>query len=162
MASVALRSLTHAAECLTDRREQEEVLEIFTKINKETGWRISFVFKELKEKWGWQDTPVAAHPAPAQTSFAAPPSLLQNPAPMQAYPQYSAAGMQPSAMPNTYPQAVVSAPLPSAPAAAQRRPPTGIVNPLFATADFTLATHPYQNVYVAPSSMAHQTTLLYH
>ena len=53
VASVAIRSLAHAAEVLTDRREQEEVLAIFDKINKETGWRIGFVYKELKEKWGW-------------------------------------------------------------------------------------------------------------
>ena len=55
VASVALRSLAIAAECLNDRREQEEVLQIFEKISKETGWRIGFLHKELKEKWGWAD-----------------------------------------------------------------------------------------------------------
>ncbi|KAF8241606.1 hypothetical protein K440DRAFT_641795 [Wilcoxina mikolae CBS 423.85] len=54
VASVALRSLATAAECLTDRREQEEVLDIFTKIRKETGWRVNFVLKELRESWGWE------------------------------------------------------------------------------------------------------------
>ncbi|KAI7007961.1 hypothetical protein KC362_g17747 [Hortaea werneckii] len=55
VASVCIRSLAHAAEVLTDRRQQEEVLAVFEKINKETGWRIGFVYKELKEKWGWND-----------------------------------------------------------------------------------------------------------
>ena len=53
VASVALRSLATAAECLEDRREQEEVLGIFTKIRKETGWKVGFIFKELKERWRW-------------------------------------------------------------------------------------------------------------
>ncbi|KAK1031078.1 hypothetical protein LTR33_017004, partial [Friedmanniomyces endolithicus] len=42
---------------LTDRREQEEVLQIFDKINKETGWRIGFVYGDLKAKWGWNEEP---------------------------------------------------------------------------------------------------------
>lgn len=53
VASVALRCLAHAAEALTNRREQEEVLEIFTRIHRETGWRIGFIPKDLTEKWGW-------------------------------------------------------------------------------------------------------------
>jgi hypothetical protein len=51
VASVALRSLAIAAECLTDRREQDEVLQIFDKIQQETGWRVAFVNNELKAKW---------------------------------------------------------------------------------------------------------------
>ncbi len=46
--SVALRSLAIAAECLVIRREQEEVLEIFEKIRKETGWKVGFLNKELR------------------------------------------------------------------------------------------------------------------
>jgi hypothetical protein len=57
VASIAIRSLAHAGEVLTDRRQQEEVFQIFEKINKETGWRIGFVYKELKEKWGWAEEP---------------------------------------------------------------------------------------------------------
>jgi hypothetical protein len=52
VASVALRSLAIAAECLVVRREQEEVLDIFEKIRKETGWKVGFLNKELKTKWG--------------------------------------------------------------------------------------------------------------
>jgi hypothetical protein len=54
VASVAIRSLAIAAECLVVRQEQEEVLEIFEKIRKETGWKVSFLSNELKVKWGWQ------------------------------------------------------------------------------------------------------------
>ena len=47
---------------LTKRSEQDEVLQIFEKINKETGWRIGFVYKDLKEKWGWNEV----EPSPQQ------------------------------------------------------------------------------------------------
>ncbi|KAJ8606700.1 hypothetical protein MRB53_040782 [Persea americana] len=69
VASVAIRSLAHAAEVLTDRKEQEEVISIFERINRETGWRIGFVYKELKEKWAWKEGPSLHHLA--QTHAAA-------------------------------------------------------------------------------------------
>lgn len=62
VASVALRSLAIAAECLTNRREQEEVLQIFQKIKRETGWRVDFLQKELKQTWGWEETMATAPP----------------------------------------------------------------------------------------------------
>jgi hypothetical protein len=54
VASVAIRSLAHAGECLKERPEQEEVLRIFEKINRETGWKVGFIYGELREKWGWE------------------------------------------------------------------------------------------------------------
>jgi hypothetical protein len=54
VASVALRSLAIAGECLVVRREQQEVLDLFERIRKETGWRVHFLYKELKTKWGWE------------------------------------------------------------------------------------------------------------
>jgi len=57
VASVALRSLAIAAECLTVRREQEEVLQLFIRIHKETGWRIGFIPKDLAKSWGWTSEP---------------------------------------------------------------------------------------------------------
>ena len=70
VASVALRSLAIAAECLVVRREQEEVLEIFEKIRKETGWKVGFLNKELKVKWGWpSEEPIPQSTAP-QASLA--------------------------------------------------------------------------------------------
>lgn len=53
VASASIRCLAVAGENLTVRREQDEALEIFTRINKETGWRIQFIIDDLKEKWGW-------------------------------------------------------------------------------------------------------------
>ncbi|KAF2764894.1 hypothetical protein EJ03DRAFT_281145 [Teratosphaeria nubilosa] len=129
VASVCIRSLAHASEVLTDRREQEEVLQIFDKINKETGWRIGFVYKELKEKWGWNE-----HPSPeqfAQTHTAmpiAPPQPLHPTPPQQA--------------PRPQQQTPV----------ANKKPPAGIPNPMYKQADFTLPQHPYQNFYVAPAN----------
>jgi hypothetical protein len=37
------------------RREQEETLDIFDKIKKETGWRVDFIHEDLRSKWGWTD-----------------------------------------------------------------------------------------------------------
>ncbi|KHJ35715.1 putative c6 zinc finger domain-containing protein [Erysiphe necator] len=56
VASVALRSLAIAAECLVIRREQEEIIEIFERIRKETGWKVGFLYKDLRQKWGWEPT----------------------------------------------------------------------------------------------------------
>jgi hypothetical protein len=53
VASASIRCLAVAGECLTVRREQEEVLHIFDRIKKETGWRVDFIHDDLKEKWGW-------------------------------------------------------------------------------------------------------------
>ena len=172
VASVALRSLAHAAECLTDRREQNEVLEIFTRINKETGWRIAFVFKELKERWGWKDEP--GMPQPHITSNTDPTprpiySQHQQRTSSVSYPQqdYSNNGVA------SYNQAtMLSLPnMQQAPNAAavrtastssganaspgSKRPPPGIVNPMFATADFSMPQHPYQKFYVAPNHAHH-------
>ncbi|KAF2226933.1 hypothetical protein BDZ85DRAFT_293770 [Elsinoe ampelina] len=168
VASVALRSLAHAAECLTDRREQEEVLQIFTKINKETGWRIAFVFKELKERWGWKDEQmpnvhitsnsdpkvrsVGHNQGSASFANSSPqtyPQTSMQPSPNQNF--GSSSGQGKSAAPPSGSTTNVAAPTP-------RRPPSGIVNPMFATADFNMPQHPYQNVYVAPNHAGqHQT-----
>ncbi|KAF2813098.1 uncharacterized protein BDZ99DRAFT_381672 [Mytilinidion resinicola] len=122
VASVALRSLAIAAECLTTRREQEEVLQIFDKIRQETGWRVGFLNSELKEKWGWNEEP--------------------NPANMH----YQQQALQPQV--TLQPMPATS--LPPAPPA-RPRPPVGILNPLLATADFAMPQHPYQAYYVAPN-----------
>ena len=55
VASASIRCLAIAGECITSRREQEEVLELFEKIKKETGWRVSFINDRLKEKWDWNN-----------------------------------------------------------------------------------------------------------
>jgi len=124
VASVALRSLAIAAECLTIRREQEEVLGIFEKIRKETGWKVGFLNKELRAKWGWQSEEAAQPQVVAQQS-----SLGQFFPPSTQAPSTNLA----------------PAPQPTRPAM-----PSGILNPLLAKADFSLPNHPYQNSYQPP------------
>lgn len=156
VASVAIRSLAHAAECLTERREQEEVLDIFRKINRETGWRINFVFKELKEKWKWQEeTPQVQqvqHLSPVD-AMNQQQSVLQSAAPLQQTYQQYVQSVAPQ------PQAPVPAPQPAA--APRQRMPSGIMNPIYANADFTMPSHPYQNVYVAPNAVPAAHALYY-
>jgi hypothetical protein len=123
VASVALRSLAIAAECLVVRREQEEVLEIFEKIRKETGWKVGFLNTELRAKWGWQHEESAPLTASLASFFptSQPPNTSLPPAP------------------------------PVVPPQAPRKIPSGIPNPLMKTADFSLPNHPYQQYYQPPS-----------
>jgi hypothetical protein len=122
VASASLRCLAIAAECLTNRREQEEVLEIFARIKREGGWRIQFVIDELHEKWGWttQDTDMANVSGTNASSF---------------YQQSGQASMPP--LPQQIP--------------VQKKPPSGIVNPLYRNADFSKPDAPYKNFYVPPA-----------
>ncbi|KAF2188100.1 hypothetical protein K469DRAFT_684858 [Zopfia rhizophila CBS 207.26] len=137
VASVALRSLAIAAECLTLRREQEEVLQIFDKIRQETGWRVGFLNMELKEKWGWND-----EIQPQEPNVAA--SMRNG---NMAYHQQT---LQPQV---TIQPAVPATSLPPAPPARPPRPPGGMLNPLLASADFNMPQHPYQSYYVAPNPL---------
>ena len=129
VASVALRSLAHAGECLVNRAEQEEVITIVNKIHKETGWRIQFVIDELIKKWGWNEQ------QQQQQQPQMPNIMAQHPNSGQGF------GFQAGA-------SVTS--LPPAPPI-KTQPPTGIVNPMLARADFAQPMHPYQNYYVAPN-----------
>lgn len=135
VASVAIRSLAIAAESLNSRREQEEVLQIFEKIRQETGWRVGFVNDELKEKWHW-----AEDPPPPPAPEIPPPNILPS---LPLVPTY------------TYPPAPPPPPVPVLPPTPPTRPtrptiPAGILNPLLATADFSMPQHPYKSHYVAP------------
>lgn len=186
VASIAIRSLAHAGEVLTDRQQQEEVIQIFEKINKETGWRIGFVYKELKEKWGWQEEPspeqlaqthTAAqqekerqeqqqHQQQMQQAHAAQQqqhqqSLQQQSMQLQQGFMFNSQSMaQNMSLPavqltpphQTMPQAQQQKPPSSGAGKQNRKPPSGILNPIYAKADFNLPQHPYQDVYVAPSS----------
>ena len=130
VASVAIRSLAIAAEGLETRREQEEVLQIFEKIRKETGWRIMFINEELQKRWGWEDEETFQQQQMSTT--------LMNHPPNQAF-QYQ----QPTILPPAPPT--------------RMGPKPGIMNPLLRTADFSAPTHPYQNHYVAPNPHLHHT-----
>ncbi len=143
VASVALRSLAIAGECLVSRREQEEVLSILDKIRKETGWRVGFLHKELKEKWGWvsDEEQQAQAQQQQQQAFQAQQQQLSSSMMQQPMPQ----GLQ-------YQQPGTTTQLPAPPPPmAKQMPRQGIVNPMLRAADFSAPTHPYQNYYVAPS-----------
>ncbi|KAF2473874.1 uncharacterized protein BDR25DRAFT_125792 [Lindgomyces ingoldianus] len=144
VASVALRSLAIAAECLTTRREQEEVLQIFNKIRQETGWRVGFLNNELKEKWGWNN---ADTQPPQEQNVNA--NIQNNGANHVVY-------QQPTLQPQVTLQPMIPpTSLPPAPPVQRSRPPMGIINPFLAEADFNMPHHPYHEVYVAPNP-AHQ------
>jgi hypothetical protein len=152
VASVALRSLAIAGECLTDRREQEEVLQIFDKIRQETGWRVGFVNTELKQRWGW-DTPQQEQ---------------QQQQAQQAQQQAQQAQQQSNGhiqdvtgiyhqRPGQQPQLVVQQQMPPTslpPAIIQPRRPPAFGNPLL-VADFSMPQHPYQTHYV-PANIVQQ------
>lgn len=132
VASVALRSLAIASECLTVRREQEEVVEIFEKIRKETGWKVGFIAKELKVKWGWQNEEAQKKMMAQQASA----SL------MHLFPGSAQIPPAPTSLPPVPPPA---------PPPARTSMPQGILNPLLAKADFSLPNHPYQQYYQPPN-----------
>ncbi len=139
VASVAIRSLAIAAEGLVSRREQDEVLTIFDKIRKETGWRVAFLHKELKEKWGWHNEEEAfqqQQQQQQQQNQQMQAGLMQMPG-FGFQPQSSASG---SSLP------------PAPPTVMAKGPPQGIVNPLLSKADFSAPKHPYQNYWVPPQS----------
>jgi len=139
VASVAIRSLAIAAEGLVSRREQDEVLTIFDKIRKETGWRVAFLHKELKEKWGWHNEEEAfqqQQQQQQQQNQQMQAGLMQMPG-FAFQPQSSASG---SSLP------------PAPPTVMAKGPPQGIVNPLLSKADFSAPKHPYQNYWVPPQS----------
>ncbi|EEH06668.1 C6 zinc finger domain-containing protein [Histoplasma capsulatum G186AR] len=163
VASVSIRCLAIAAECLTNRLAQEEVLRIFEKIVKETGWQVDFLRIELMEKWGWRqndnndnndtinihnndddDNDNDNNSSLPQQHGQQPPTVSTTPGP----------SVPPSLLPSSLlnpgssnPDTSGRSPIPSRP-----RMPQGIVNPLMATADFSYENHPYQSHYVAPHS----------
>jgi hypothetical protein len=130
VASVAIRSLDIAAEVLVDRREQEEVLQMFERIRKDTGWRIGFIHKELKEKWGWPNEEHSQQQMIQQQNSLA-----------QFFPSGSTGATQQGI------GAVTSLP----PPVQASRGAGGILNPLLRTADFSLPNHPYQAYYQPPN-----------
>lgn len=137
VASVALRSLAIAAECLVIRREQEEVLEIFEKIRTETGWKVGFLNKELKTKWGWQQ-----EEGQNQNQMAAQQNSLAQffPSTTQAQAAGVSVSLPPAPVPPPPPPMQIPARVPQ--------------NPL-ERADFSLPNHPYQQHYQPPNLLNH-------
>ena len=88
VASASIRCLAAAGENLVDRREQEEVLQIFDRIKAETGWRVDFIHDDLREKWGWTSTAPDYDTMSTESSYyaasgssAAPPAATTPPRP---------------------------------------------------------------------------------
>ncbi|KAI9827167.1 MAG: hypothetical protein M1832_005303 [Thelocarpon impressellum] len=140
VASVAIRSLAIAGECLVVRREQEEVLQIFEKIRKETGWRVGFLLKELPEKWGWGNDDAAFQQQQQQQQQQ---DMMQQHS-LTSYSHYPATSQSQS-----------QSSLPPAPPV--QRKVAGITNPLYTNADFSAPQHPYQSHYVAPNQHPHHS-----
>ncbi|KAL9625260.1 MAG: hypothetical protein Q9160_000662 [Pyrenula sp. 1 TL-2023] len=138
VASASVRCLAIAGEFLIDRREQQAVLEMFAKIKKETGWKINFLHSELIDKWGWNN-----NPPPADLSAGAL--------------NYMANGTNGVTAPSAGPSAFFPsgnggmATMPPVPSQPRKRPPAGIVNPLYRNASFEQPDHPYPQHYVAPA-----------
>lgn len=128
--SVAIRSLAIASSALADPAEQDEVLEIMSRIANESGWRLGGVTDGLKRSWGRQRSEKGGLVA-----------LLE-----QKQEERGGAGTPTPLKP------VKEAPIP-APMVEKVAPPVPVkaaVNPL-SLGDFNLPNHPYQNWYEPPS-----------
>lgn len=65
IASLAIRFLSFAVECLATREAQEEALQILDRLLNETGWQSDTIKQELQGAWGWtsQQIPTSTNPA---------------------------------------------------------------------------------------------------
>ena len=163
VASAAIRCVVIAAECLEEYEEQAEILRILEKIHKETGWGIHFLQPELKKKWGWNENPNPPQPPPqsswgsvgsashAQQQMASAAASMMQGTPPSTSGSFGFGTPGSTSMTTSLPP--VAAPqMPSPPTGGMPRGiPSGIVNPLMRTADFSFSQHPYQNDYVAPN-----------
>ena len=158
--AISIRSLAIAAESLLVREEQQEVIGIFDRIERETGWRIGFLSAELKQTWGWPEEQTALQhqqqqrQQQQQQQHAA--SMVPQPtaAAFQSFPQAPSTSSSGQAGMSVVPPAPAAGPAAAteaAMAAEQRNRLRGIMNPLMATADFSMQQHPYQSYYVAPN-----------
>ncbi|PWY96624.1 hypothetical protein BO94DRAFT_506030 [Aspergillus sclerotioniger CBS 115572] len=122
VASLSIRFLAIAAECLATREAQQEAFEILENIIKQTGWKAEHVKKELQEAWGWSDP----HGPPMHMSEDIL-ALLNG--------DHS---------------------LDAAHAPVRPKMPAGVINPVMASADFSMENHPYRDYYVAPHRSLNQ------
>ncbi|KAI1845867.1 hypothetical protein JX266_007954 [Neoarthrinium moseri] len=175
VASVSIRSLAIVAEVLTDLPEQQEVIAILENIDKETGWKLGAVVKNLKRVWDWeklggsgvqglaaqflaQGAPTQrqghAHNQSQSQSYSHSQSHSQSQA--QSQPQVPQTQQLPTqtTQTNTPPGGLMMPGMDSAQQVVVAPRPMRNVNPL-SFADFSLPNHPYQNWYEPPSrSMA--------
>lgn len=130
------------AEILTDLPEQQEVIGILERIDRETGWRLAGIVQGLKKIWGWEkmeQKSLAAQFLPRVNSGH---ELTMTLAKRQQIETIQATQTttppQQQSMPTVSASQQVAAPRPVH------------VNPLN-FADFSLPNHPYQNWYEPPN-----------
>lgn len=152
VASVSIRSLAIVAEVLTDRAEQDEVVATLEKIDRETGWKLGAVVKNLERVWGWGEKTGAmglaaqflSGPGPQATTT----TTMQQRHKEKSHTQHQQTSTPPGPAAQLMP-GPAQAQGPKPPVAAPR-PIRLSGNPLNC-ADFSLPNHPYQNWYEPPS-----------
>ncbi|KAI1360835.1 hypothetical protein F5Y08DRAFT_331258 [Xylaria arbuscula] len=152
VASVSIRSLVIVSEVLTNYAEQQEVVSILERIDRETGWKLAGAITGLKKNWGWERM---TQPSLTNTQLLVPPamggggggavsvSVSSAAAPQQQQMMLAPVTQVPATVAPQQMQPVVTT------SATAARPPMR-VNPL-SFADFSLPNHPYQNWYEPPS-----------
>ncbi|KAI3320154.1 hypothetical protein HD806DRAFT_248666 [Xylariaceae sp. AK1471] len=152
VASVSIRSLVIVSEVLTDYAEQQEVISILERIDRETGWKLTGVITGLKKRWSWEKMDQPSLTAQLLSSALPPGNNGMGKQPMD-----RRVTGQPLSTMNTAPQQMMLVPVTQVPATAapQQMQPVVTsrpmrVNPL-SFADFSLPNHPYQNWYEPPS-----------
>ncbi|KAI0538048.1 hypothetical protein GGR58DRAFT_513298 [Xylaria digitata] len=147
VASVSIRSLVLVSEVLTNYAEQQEVVAILERIDRETGWKLAGIVAGLRKGWGWEKMN-----RPALTS-----QLLVPPG--NATSKHSAVTTQPLTT-SAASQQMMLAPATQVPATAAPQQMQPVVTPFasrpmrvnpLSFADFSLPNHPYQNWYEPPS-----------
>ncbi|KAI0869022.1 hypothetical protein GGS24DRAFT_180458 [Hypoxylon argillaceum] len=160
VASVSIRSLVIVSEVLTEYAEQQEVVTILERIDRETGWKLAAVVAGLKKRWSREK--------PEQPNLAA---QLLGPAPPFGNGSGNGMSRQPVdrmvigkalSVSSTAagPQQMMLTPVMQVPTTAvpqQMQPVITTsasrpmpINPL-SLGDFNLPNHPYQNWYAPPS-----------
>jgi hypothetical protein len=152
VASVSIRSLVIVSEVLTDYAEQQEVVSILERVDRETGWKLTGVLAGLKKSWSWEKMDQPSLKAQLLSS-----ALLLGNNGMAKQPVDCRVTGQPLSVTTTAPQQMMLVPVTQVPATAapQQMQPVVTSRPLRVNplnfADFSLPNHPYQNWYEPPS-----------
>ncbi|KAI2641242.1 hypothetical protein GGS21DRAFT_364309 [Xylaria nigripes] len=161
VASVSIRSMVVVSEVLTDYAEQQEVVAILERIQRETGWKLSGVIDQLKGTWGWEG-PGSMGQRLALPGIAngnrtingndmakLPSDRIVTGQPLSSATNSANAPQQSQVMLAPVSQnPMMTAPQQMQPIVTNSRPAR--VNPL-SSADFSLPDHPYKNFYEPPS-----------
>ncbi|KAI1185312.1 hypothetical protein F5B17DRAFT_441962 [Nemania serpens] len=156
VASVSIRSLVIVSEVLTEYAEQQEVVAILERIDRETGWKLAGVIAGLKKKWGWEKLEQPSLVAQLLGSTLPPGNRIDRQPVNRMVTGQALSGSATAAAP----QQMMLMPVMHVPGTAvpqQMQPVVTTstsrpmrVNPL-SFADFSLPNHPYQNWYEPPS-----------